>query len=169
MPIIMQPEIPPLIKDPSSMEQQPLVMIEDHPAMLIWEGKMKMIPRREQVLQMGLVQANVLVLDRCLLTMRSKLEQPPHYYVLKRDKNTVVLLVKMRNIACGQESHKQLIYRMVQLVMNLYMFFQQKDETNKKYKENFEEMWDAISQQGGSFVNHPGLIAARVQIIANEY
>ena len=39
-------------------------------------------------------------------------------------------------------------------------------KATKKYKENFQGMWDAITQQGGSVTNHPGLIEARALKIA---
>lgn len=172
-PTIVRPPMPARIPDPNHVPDPanvnaPVPMIEDRGEMLIWEGEMKMIPRREAALKTGMVKAYATIWEQCSPVTRSKLEQLPGYDVLNRNKNPIDLLTECRNIVCGRESHQQPVYSMVQLVKSMALFFQQKEETNETYKENFEGMWDAIVQQGGSITSHPGLIAARALEIANE-
>ena len=135
-----------MIEDPNYMGHQLPTMIEDSAAMLMWEGQIKLIPRRQLTLQIETVKAYTLIWDQCSLMMRSKLEQLPKYNALNTNKNPIKLLSKMRNIVCGHESHKQPVYSMVQLMKELCFEFQH-DESNEKYKEKFEGMWDSITHQ----------------------
>ena len=55
----------------------------------------------------------------------------------------------------------------MQLIKGLVLLTQDKDDTNKKYKEIFDDIWDAIVQQGGDITHRTGLIKAQVDIIVD--
>ena len=61
MPTNTMPLMTLLIKDPNNMGQQLPMMIEGRVVMLIWEEQIKLIPRRQLALQMGMVQAYALI------------------------------------------------------------------------------------------------------------
>ena len=82
--------------------------------------------------------------------MRSKIEQLDNYNALDTNKSPIDLLTEMKNIVCGRESHQQPIFSMAELVKTLFCDIQGFKEDNEAYKEQWEGLWDAIEQKGGS-------------------
>ena len=50
----------------------------------------------------------------------------------------------------------------------LMLLIHDKDDTNKKYKENFNGVWKALVQQCGNMRNHIRLISVQAKIIADS-
>ena len=148
------------------MGQDPPVMVENRREMMKWESQLKMIPKRAHALETGMQQAYAIIWDQCSVTMTSKLEELANYDQINLDKNPVTLLNEIRNIVCGRETHKQPLYSMVQLLKAFTLLKQDYNESNEKYKERFDGVFDSVIQQGGSVTTHPGLIATRAQAIA---
>ena len=113
-------------------------------------------------------QTYAIIWDKCYPTMKGKLEQLADCHFINVDKNSVQLLQEIRNVISGREAHKQPIYAMAQLIIMLTCLVHGQSKSNEDYKEAFEPLWDTTPQQGGSLVNHPGLINDRAVKIAIE-
>ena len=164
-PTIPIPPRPPQIPDPQG---GPGAMMDDEAERLIWQGVLKLVPSRRKDLEEGLVSVFAKYYDQCSLTVRGKLEQLDDWPDIKRDKDVLRLKAEIRNIMCGRESHREPVYSMVQLIKILVNLVQKPDQSNERYKETFEGLWDALVQQGGDISHHPGLIATEALTIAAE-
>ena len=160
---VPQPPMPPQIPDPNQPNANPPVMIDDIAGRIIWEGELKGLAGRRNNLADRLIQAYAIIWDQCSPTVKSKLEQLDNYDQVALNKDPVELLDEIKNIICGRERHKPPVYSMVELIRSLATFYQKDHKTNEQYKEEFESLWEMVEQQGGSMVNHPGLIADRHQ------
>ena len=163
---VPQPPMPPQIPDPNQPNANPPVMIDDVAGRIIWEGELKGLAGRRNNLADRLIQAYAIIWDQCSPTVKSKLEQLDNYDQVALNKDPVELLDEIKNIICGRERHKPPVYSMVELIRSLATFYQKDHKTNEQYKEEFESLWEMVEQQGGSMVNHPGLIADRAIDIA---
>ncbi len=67
---------------------------------------------------------------------------------------------------CNREAHIQDVWSLRQQIKLLVVSYQENNETNEKYFEQFNGMWEDLVQQGGSLTNHPRLIRERAQGIA---
>ncbi len=132
----------------------------------MWEGELCHIPTRRNDLANGLVKAYALIWDQCSQVMRSKLEQFPIFRTFDAAKDPIQLLTEMRNIVCGREAHMQDVWSLCQQIKLLVVSYQENNETNEKYFERFNGMWEALIQQGGNLTAHPGLTRDRAQEIA---
>ena len=165
-PTIAEPPEPTMIEDPNNMGQDPPAMIENRREVIKWESQLKMMPKRELSLETALQQAYAIVWDQCSITMKSKIEQLANYEDINNNKDPVAMLTEIRNITCGREAHKEPVYSMVQLLKAFCLLKQEYHETNEKYKERFDGLFDSVIQQGGCMTHHPGLINARAEEIA---
>ena len=170
---IIPPQEPALVPDPTFVEDPndpnaTAPMVRDTLEFTLWSGEVKLIPGRRLALKTGLVSAYATIWEQCSVTMRAKLKQLPTYENMEQDKNPVTLLEEMRGIVCGRKRHQQPIYSMVLLIKAVALMIQKGDETNEKYKERFDGLWETVIEQGGSLTNHPGLIAETAEVVATE-
>ena len=91
---INAPPMPPRIEDPDNTG----VMIEDHEAMIMWDGELCCFPTQRNDLRNGLVQGYALLCNQCTSLMRSKLKQHPDFPTFDGAKDRIALVTQMRNI-----------------------------------------------------------------------
>ena len=164
IPHIPPPLPPPQIPDPNNAG----VMIDDAAENAIWNEEIKMIAKRRQSLQDGLRRTFALLLNQCDTTVLRRLKGEDGWEQVEQDRNPVVLVQRLRRVCCGFDTHKQPIYALVQAIKMLCTHMQKGGESNEKYKERLEALFNIIEQFGGSLTAHPVLIERRAQELAGE-
>ena len=135
---------------------------------LLWEGRIKMIPQLEQKLQVQLKAAYVDVWESCHPKLKTKLKSLPNYEQIDADKDVISLGLQIRALACGAESTKNKVYTMVQLNKMIITFYQKNGQSNSDYLKQFQGIYNAIEQQGGTLCTMPRVVEARARQLAAE-
>ena len=128
---------------------------------LLWEGRVKMVPQLEQKLQVQLKAAYVDVWESCHPKLKTKLKALLNYEQIDTEKDVIQLGLQIRALACGAESTKNKVYTMVQLNRMIITFYQKNGQSNSEYLKQFEGIYNAIEQQGGTLCTMPRLVEAR--------
>ena len=163
IPLIRAPPRPNQIEDPNN----PGVMIDDDVELAIWQEQVKMVAKRRSSLEEGLKRQYAVLTGQCSPAVIGRLKGEAGWEQVDQDKNPVVLVQRIRRVCCGFDAHKQPVYSLVQAIKMLTTHIQ-KGESNEKYKESIEALFNIIEQFGGSLTNHPVLIERRAVVAAGD-